>query len=125
MRAAVLLFCFIYFAACPEMTNIEINLEETEALISWIISDHVTYVITQSCDVDNRVSPPCINTTVNDPLSVNPATVDIPKGATQYRFDFFLYEGTGLVMSYAQSNGTLITRPGKTLYSFMQQMTYS
>ncbi len=110
--AAVLLFCFNnYVAACPEMTNIEITLKQTLALISWEISGRVSHVITQSCDVDSRVSPSCVNTTVQDSLSVNPVTVDIIEGATQYRFDFFLHEGTDLVMSYAQSDGTLITRP--------------
>ncbi len=107
------------------MTNIEITLEETQALLSWEISGDVSHVITQSCDVDSIVSPPCVNTTVHYPLTVNPATVDIPVGATQYRFDLFLYDGTDLVMTYAESNGTHITRPGKTFYSFMQQITHN
>ncbi len=112
MRVAVLLFSIIYFAACPEMTNIEITLEETQALISWEISDGVSHIIIHSCDIDNTVSPLCVNTTVHDPVSVNPAIVDIPEGATLYRFDFFLYDGTDLVMSYAESNGTQVVRPG-------------
>ncbi len=94
------------------MTNIEITLEEIQALISWEISGYVSHVITKSCDVDSRVSPLCVNTTVHDPLSVNPATVNIPEGATQYRFDFFLYDSTDLVMSYIDAKFTLIGLPG-------------
>ncbi len=58
------------------MTNIDITLEEMQALISWTISGRVTHVIIQSCDVDSRVSPPCVNTTVHDPLTINTAAAD-------------------------------------------------
>ncbi len=96
------------------MTNIHVDiaLEETQALVSWEISGRVTYVVTQSCDVDSRVSPPCVNTTVHDPLTVNPAIVDIPEGATQYRFEFFFYDGSDLVMSYMDDNGIIIEVAG-------------
>ncbi len=89
----------------------EITLEEVEAIIEWEISGSVSHVIVRSCDVDN--TEPCVNTTVHDPVTTDSATVDIPAGASQYRFDFYLYEAEDLVKSYAGSDGQTRSRSGK------------
>ncbi len=88
----------------------EITLEEAEAIIRWEITGNISHVIVWSCD-DNTES--CVNTTVHDPVTTDSATVDIPAGASQYRFNFFLYEAEDLVKSYAGSDGQTRSRSGK------------
>ncbi len=97
--------------ACPTMEIKEITLEESKAIIQWKISGSVSHVIVRSCDVDDTES--CVNTTLNDPTTTNTATVDIPVGASQYSFDFYLYEADDLVKSYVGSDGASKSRSSK------------
>ncbi len=95
--------------ACPTMdeNNIQIEVKEDHALITWQITGTVTRVDILSCDADGNVSP-CINSTETNPQNGFPVRVDIPPGAARYRFDLYLYDNGDLVQQYEDEDWLVI-----------------
>ncbi len=97
-------------------TNIEIEVNEDHATITWQITGRVTRVDILSCDADNRKSP-CVNTTENNPENGLPVRVDIPLGAARYIFDIYMYDNGDLVQLY-EDEDWLVVGEDSGMYGF-------
>ncbi len=87
--------------------TIQITLNEDYATITWQITGRVTRVDILSCDADGNISP-CVNTTETNPENGVPVRVEIPPGATRYRFDLYLYDNGDLVQQYEDEDWLVI-----------------